>query len=73
MATSDTINNNCVTNTEILCFILGWQGGTIHQVGAALNCSCDRILHAQADDFRMLCRDAQNVRNRQERWSVDER
>lgn len=51
-----------LTNTEILCYVLGWQGGTIHQVGAALNCSCDRILKATGDDLHMLCRDAQYAR-----------
>lgn len=26
-----------MTNTEILCWVLGWQGGTIHQVARALH------------------------------------
>lgn len=50
-----------LTNTEVLCFVLGWQGGTIHQVADALNVSSDEILDADHDKMTDLCRKAQNA------------
>lgn len=49
-----------MTNLEILIFVLGWQGGTIHQVRDMLNVSnISDILDATPDDMRILCRRAQ--------------
>ncbi len=48
-----------LTNTEILCFVLGWQGGTIHQVSRTLSVPSDDILNADAERMRGLCRMAQ--------------
>lgn len=65
-----------MTNTEILCFILGWQGGTIHQVlevfnkyqGALEDRFTDNdITDAGHEKFRELCRKAQDIRRKQTR------
>lgn len=48
-----------MSNAEILCFVLGWQGGTVHQVAEALDVSVDLILEADIDTLRALCRGAQ--------------
>ena len=58
-----------VTNTEILMFILGWQGGTIHQLTRVLNKHSDPeiknmdILNANYEDMQTLMRRAQKIRN----------
>jgi len=52
-----------MSNTEILCFILGWQGGTIHQVAQEMNVLPTEILSATPDEMRALCRIAQRKRN----------
>lgn len=49
-------------NTHVLCFVLGWQGGTIHQVAAALGVTTQSILDADYDIMGELCRKAQAVR-----------
>lgn len=36
-----------LTNTEILCFLLGCQGGTIHQLSHTLGFSVSSILNAK--------------------------
>lgn len=33
------------TNTELLCLVLGWQGGTVHQVAAATGLAVDQIIN----------------------------
>lgn len=48
-----------LTNTEILCFVLGWQGGTVHQVAKALEVEVQYILDANHDQMLDLCRKAQ--------------
>ena len=44
-----------LTNTQVLCFCLGWQGGTIHQVADKLQVTLDDILDADADKMIELC------------------
>jgi len=51
-----------LSNTEILCFVLGWQGGTVHQVAQCLMVTTDTILKADANVMHDLCRTAQKVR-----------
>jgi hypothetical protein len=48
-----------LSSTEILCFILGWQGGTIHQVAQQLDVTNDLILNADYEVMQWLCRLAQ--------------
>jgi len=36
-----------LTNTERLCYLLGWQGGTVHQVARHLRVSVESILKAK--------------------------
>ena len=50
-----------LSNTEILCFVIGWQGGTIHQLARALDVTNRLILEATYDDMQWLCRQAQAV------------
>jgi len=50
-----------MTNTQILCFVLGWQGGTVHLVAKELQCSVSMILDASDDDMQVLCRKAQKA------------
>jgi hypothetical protein len=53
-----------VTNTETLCFVLGWQGGTVHQVAERLYVPVDDILTATPVRMRELCRLAQQRRDK---------
>jgi hypothetical protein len=48
-----------MTNTSILCFVIGWQGGTIHQLVDALKVSHNDILNATDEEMGILCRKAQ--------------
>lgn len=48
-----------VSNLECLCFILGWQGGTVHQVAAMLDVSPDAITEAGHNEMQDLMRAAQ--------------
>ncbi|HEX4283687.1 MAG TPA: hypothetical protein VHZ28_01255, partial [Terracidiphilus sp.] len=48
-----------LSNTEILCFIVGWQGGTLHQLAEKLGVSTNEILHADYDQMQDLMRLAQ--------------
>lgn len=51
---------NCqLTNLEVLCFVLGWQGGTLEQVRRALAVAPGLIENANAEEMRDLCRKAQ--------------
>lgn len=52
-----------LTNTEILMYVLGWQGGTIHQLAHEIGINQDEILNADAEKMRELVRVAQTVRN----------
>jgi hypothetical protein len=51
-----------MSNTEILCFVLGWQGGTVHQTAERLGVTTDDILNATPERMRELCRLAQQRR-----------
>lgn len=44
-----------LTNTELLCLALGWQGGTIHRVAEATGISVSQIL--EMDRKQSLCAD----------------
>lgn len=48
-----------VTNTEILMFISGWQGGTVHQIAEHLGVSITAIMLADYEDMQRLMRLAQ--------------
>ncbi len=50
------------TSTEILCWVMGWQGGTVHQVAKRLNITTDAVLKASGETLRDLCRLAQELR-----------
>lgn len=51
-----------LTNTEILCYVLGWQGGTVYEVAKVIGTSPDSILNADDERLRFLCRLAQKAR-----------
>jgi hypothetical protein len=36
-----------MTRTEALCNVLGWQGGTIHQVAKETGCALEDLLYGQ--------------------------
>lgn len=57
------ISNPKITNTEILMFICGWQGGTLKQLAKFLKISEKDILEADYDRMQILCRKAQEKRN----------
>lgn len=48
-----------VPNTFALCFALGWQGGTVHQVAETLETTVQDILTADEDRMGVLLRLAQ--------------
>lgn len=50
-----------LSNTAVLCFVLGWQGGTIHLVAQALDVTTTDIFNADAQRMGELCRIAQSV------------
>ncbi len=50
-----------MSNTHTLCFILGWQGGTVHQVAKELGVEVQEILDADEAYMGTLCRIAQAV------------
>lgn len=56
-----------MSNTAILCFVLGWQGGTIHQVAEELGCTTGHILDADYEVMGELCRKAQAANPRYQR------
>ncbi len=51
-----------LSNTAVLCFVLGWQGGTVHQVAKEIKVSTQAILDAGEVEMGELCRKAQRVR-----------
>lgn len=57
-----TSNFTKLTNTEVLCYVLGWQGGTVHQVQQALAVRLEGILESNAEAMGELCRRAQVYR-----------
>lgn len=40
-------NRHQMKNTEIACLLLGWQGGTIHQVSEETGLSVEQILQTE--------------------------
>lgn len=50
-----------MTNTQILAFILGYQGGTVHQIAYELGVSVDAVLDAEEAEMQTLCRKAQGI------------
>lgn len=52
-----------VSNTEILIFIVGWQGGTIHQIAEHLSIKTSDIILADYDKMQDLMRLAQTKRD----------
>jgi hypothetical protein len=40
-------NRASMTNTEVACLLLGWQGGTIHQVAKATGLTVNQILQSK--------------------------
>ncbi len=50
-----------MTNLEVICFVLGWQGGTLEQVAKALNVHTDIVLNADNSKMLELCRKAQLI------------
>lgn len=55
-----------LTNTEVLIFVMGHQGGTVHQVADALGIPASGIINAGREEMENLCRAAQYWRKRQE-------
>lgn len=53
--------NGSLSNTHTLCFVLGWQGGTIHQVAQVLDVTTTDIMNASEERMGQLCRIAQSV------------
>lgn len=47
-----TLYQSGKTNTELLCYALGWQGGTIHQVAEATRLTHAQILNLDATPER---------------------
>lgn len=54
-----------LTNTHILMFVMGRQGGTLHQVASDLKVEDNEILEADQEKMGELCRKAQ-------RWYLKE-
>lgn len=53
---------NSVPNSIVLMFILGGQGGTIHQVARELNCNPSDIANADYGRMEELMRQAQSIK-----------
>lgn len=51
-----------LSNCEILCFVLGYQGGTVYQLAAELDEPANALLNAGYEEMQRLCRKAQKVR-----------
>lgn len=56
-----SIRAGTIPMTHALCFMLGWQGGTVHQVAATLKVTTSEILQADELQTGDLCRKAQAV------------
>jgi hypothetical protein len=61
-----------LTNTQTLLFVLGYQGGTIHQLAYKLGVGIDDILDADNDRMGELCRIAQQKRVDEYAWTRHE-
>lgn len=61
--------NTPKTNLEIACKILGWQGGTIHQVAEETFLTVDQILNAK--DIALLTISAISL-NEKRKWHLKE-
>ncbi len=48
-----------LTNTEVLCFVIGWQGGTLAELALALCVPGEMIQTADREKMQELCRRAQ--------------
>ena len=48
-----------MTNTQILAFILGYQGGTVHQIAYELGVTTEAVIDADDNMMQILCRKAQ--------------
>lgn len=48
-----------LSNLEVLCFVLGWHGGTVKMVADAVGATPGRVLMADYQDMVDLCRTAQ--------------
>lgn len=55
------LNYQTLTNTEILFFVLGYQGGTVHQLAQELDTTVSDILEADYNRMQLLCRKAQKA------------
>lgn len=53
-------------NLQVLCFVLGYQGGTLHQIANELGIAASDILDADYDQMGELCRKAQKLRSDRE-------
>lgn len=51
-----------LTNSEVLIFVLGWQGGTLKMVCDVLGVRASQVLGAKHGDMVALCSNAQLVR-----------
>jgi len=51
-------------NTTVLMFIMGFQGGTVHQCAKHLNTTTDDILNATSERMEDLMREAQVFRRK---------
>ena len=60
-----TQTTQTLTNTEILIFILGKQGGTVHQVAKQLGVAASEIINANYDQMQDLARAAQVCRTQE--------
>jgi Fic family protein len=58
---------------QILAFILGWQGGTVHQVADELKVSVQDVLNADDDKMQNLCRMAQYARLHKNQSNAEKR
>lgn len=50
-----------MNNLSVLCFVLGNQGGTLHQVARDLDVDRELILEANDAQMQDLCRKAQQI------------
>jgi hypothetical protein len=54
-------------NLEILLAVLGWQGGTVHQVARTLGLNAFQIINANRKDMQEYCREAEKIRNKEQK------
>ena len=56
---NEHLSGRGLPNTAVLCFVMGNQGGTVHQVARDLGVEVNDILYADYDKMGELCRKAQ--------------